>query len=67
MNERDFCYWLQGFFEVSASEKLTEEQVLIIKEHLQLVFYKKTTGDKKVLPLDFRGIANSDGINGVSC
>jgi hypothetical protein len=42
MNERDFCYWLQGFFEVSNSETLTKEQVLMIKEHLQLVFYNVT-------------------------
>ena len=42
MTERDFCYWLQGFFEVTGSNELTEKQVQIIKDHLQLVFNKQT-------------------------
>jgi hypothetical protein len=48
MNERDFCYWLQGFFELDggddqARQGLTKEQVEMIKEHLALVFKKVTT------------------------
>lgn len=43
MKSRDFCYWLQGFFELQgsseyAAEGLTTEQVKIIKAHLGLVF-----------------------------
>ena len=38
MNTIDFCYWLQGHFELSGSDKLTEEQVRVIKNHLNLVF-----------------------------
>lgn len=40
MKTRDFCYWLQGFFEISGTklETLTEEQVKMIKSHLKLVF-----------------------------
>ena len=42
MNEINFCYWLQGFFEMTDTESLTPEQIKIIKEHLQLVLKKET-------------------------
>ena len=41
MKSRDFCYWLQGFFEISPiSDKkdLNERQVDLIQKHLALVF-----------------------------
>lgn len=38
MTSRDFAYWLQGFFEISNSSELTQEQTKIIKAHLNLVF-----------------------------
>ncbi len=38
MNSIDFCYWLQGYFEVSKAEDLTPEQTEIVKSHLDLVF-----------------------------
>ena len=39
MTSKDFCYWLQGFFELSKTdEPLTPEQVRTIKNHLKLVF-----------------------------
>jgi hypothetical protein len=44
MTSQDFAYWLHGFFEISDSNKLTEKQVQIIKDHLDLVF-KKVTPD----------------------
>ena len=34
----EFAYWLKGYFELSNSSNLSEEQVKIIKEHLQKVF-----------------------------
>ncbi len=37
-----FCYWLQGVFEVAGPAALNEDQVKIIREHLALVFDKKT-------------------------
>ena len=43
MNERDFCYWLQGFFELAEAEELNREQLKAIKEHLQLVFDKEAS------------------------
>lgn len=42
MTEKDFAYWLQGFFEISDAKSLGERETQIIKEHLQLVFTKVT-------------------------
>lgn len=42
MNEKEFCYWLQGFFELTDTEELSKEQVAMIKSHLSLVFTKVT-------------------------
>ncbi len=41
MTSRDFCYWLQGFFELNASvphDGLSEEQAATIERHLAMVF-----------------------------
>ena len=40
MRSRDFCYWLQGFFELGGypPSGLTQDQVAIIERHLALVF-----------------------------
>ncbi len=38
MTSRDFCYWLQGFFEIADAKNLTPEQVECMKKHLALVF-----------------------------
>lgn len=46
MNPTEFCYWLQGYFELrEGNSALTEGQTEIIKDHLQLVF-KKDTPDR---------------------
>ena len=42
MNERDFCYWLQGMFELQTPAMLNAEQTKLIKEHLELVFRHDT-------------------------
>lgn len=42
MNERDFCYWIRGFFELSNTDYLDKHQVELIKKHLELVFENKT-------------------------
>lgn len=43
MNERDFAYWLQGFLELRESDNgLSERQVHIIRDHIELVFNKAT-------------------------
>lgn len=50
MQSRDFCYWLQGFFELSdQSDEITAKQAIIIKRHLDLVFaheLRPTSRDK---------------------
>jgi hypothetical protein len=42
VNTRDFCFWLQGFFEVHGTSNkdyaLSPEQVDVIKKHLDMVF-----------------------------
>lgn len=45
MKSTEFCYWLQGFFEISGAIRpsdphgsLTSEQVNMIKAHLNMVF-----------------------------
>lgn len=43
MTSRDFCYWLQGFFELREYDAmkgsgLNQDHVDMIKKHLSLVF-----------------------------
>jgi hypothetical protein len=39
MTSRDFCYWLQGLFELTPERKtLNAIQVELIKKHLNMVF-----------------------------
>jgi hypothetical protein len=55
MTSMEFCYWLQGFFELSDGDAripddLTGEQVTAIREHLALVFEKVTGGEALAPP-----------------
>lgn len=55
MTSRDFCFWLQGFFEINEVSDdpykgLNTEQIKMIKAHLNLVFKHEidpSMGDKK--------------------
>lgn len=38
MTSRDFCYWLQGYFEVANPQQLSVAEVNQVKKHLALVF-----------------------------
>lgn len=38
MQSTDFCYWLQGWFELEEPKKITSEQLDAISAHLALVF-----------------------------
>ena len=47
MTSREFCYWLQGYFEIEGLSvqgeqgsipQLTTQQTLVIKNHLAMVF-----------------------------
>lgn len=42
MSFESFAYWLQGYFEISGNSTLSDTQVQIIKDHLDLVFNKVT-------------------------
>lgn len=49
MTSRDFCYWLQGLFELSNPQSLTVDQTNMVKQHLAMVFVHEidpTMGDK---------------------
>lgn len=37
MNNFNFCYWLQGYFELSESNSVPKETVSVIQEHLAIV------------------------------
>ena len=47
MSPEQFTYWLKGFFEISDTNNLSEKQVQIIRDHLNLVFNKVTTDRSK--------------------
>ena len=46
MTSRDFCYWLQGYFEINGNQprppefadSLNSEQIKMIRNHLRMVF-----------------------------
>lgn len=38
MTSRDFCFWLQGMFELMHPSDLNEHQTDLIQKHLALVF-----------------------------
>lgn len=38
MTAREFCYWMQGMFELTDPKTLDERQTDLIKRHLAMVF-----------------------------
>lgn len=42
MTAEQFAYWLNGYFEISGKETLTEKECSIVRDHLKLVFKKVT-------------------------
>lgn len=50
MSPQDFCYWLQGFFEVAEPRTLSAKQTAMIREHLALVFENVTAENLKISP-----------------
>lgn len=48
MHALEFCYWLQGFIEISNPQLIDESEIDIIKDHLQLVFNKVTPDRSKI-------------------
>lgn len=66
MEAKDFVYWLQGYFEIEDPKTLSEKQVQIIKDHLDLVFMKVTplrkTGTDNPFPKHDVNFPYSDGL-----
>jgi len=50
MTPENFCYWLQGFFEISGSNEMTSEQAMTVKRHLDLVFHKSPITHPTIIP-----------------
>lgn len=48
MTEKDFIYWLQGFFEIADPKSIDEKQIQIIKDHIALVLKKETPNRHEV-------------------
>ncbi len=42
MTPENFCYWLQGYFEIAQPQTLSSEHIQQIKDHLTQVFNKQT-------------------------
>lgn len=42
MKPEEFCRWLQGMFDISALEELDEDQIDVIRVHLNTVFQDVT-------------------------
>lgn len=38
MKTTEFCYWLQGLFELGNPVSLDEQQTELIRKHLEMVF-----------------------------
>jgi hypothetical protein len=38
MTSRDFCYWLQGHFEIGNTKAMNERETEMVKRHLAMVF-----------------------------
>jgi predicted RNA-binding protein (virulence factor B family) len=46
MKAIEFCYWLQGLFEINTVYELNENQVNVINKHLQMVFVHEKEDSK---------------------
>ena len=58
MTAEQFAYWLQGFMEVGQPRELNHNQIQVIKDHLKLVFDKKTP-DRDLHGTESIGVPNS--------
>lgn len=43
MSEFEYCYWLMGIFELGNIKEINSQQLVLLKEHLKLVTYRKHT------------------------
>lgn len=47
MNERDFCFFLQGFLEIGNPQAISSDKVQIIRDHIDLV-YKDEDSERNI-------------------
>ena len=45
MTDKEFTFWLQGYFEISGATEIDEKSAGIIQDKLQSVFHKRTSVD----------------------
>jgi hypothetical protein len=67
MKSRDFCFWLQGYFELTGIGELSGYQVEIVKKHLSLVFKHEidpAAGNSKIQS-ELDKIHNPSGLEGI--
>lgn len=50
MTPEQFCYWLQGYYELTSNSEINSLTHVIIREHLQEVFKKVTPVHEKDFP-----------------
>lgn len=50
MTAENFCYWLQGYFELYGPKTLDEKETRVVWDHLNLVF-NKVTSPKTPIPI----------------
>ncbi len=62
MTPEQFCYWLQGYFEISGFEDINLKASRVIRDHLKQVFDKQTP-DRGVLTFE-SGPIKSDFVTG---
>ena len=65
MKSDDFCYWLNGFFDLTDAKEMSAEQTKVLREHLAMVFDQKVKpvsdfASKKDLDARSRTLRNSN-------
>ena len=62
MKAVEFCYWLQGYFEIHGGERpaLRPEQVATIQNHLALVFKHEIDPSYGLDPVEAQAIHDGD-------
>lgn len=73
MTSRDFCFWLQGFFELQSVPEVSTAQAAAIKRHLDMVFaheidpgYGDAKAQAKLNALHKPSIFNTPGVDPIT-
>lgn len=64
MKPEEFCYWLQGVFEMSNTKEFDKRQTATLKRHLGMVFEHIAHLDEKDQPkVNMNPLSGYDDIN----